>query len=148
MIREIQERQALVGDVVHEESGNIACVVVEAKLAGPRAAWVDEAARMARAALRAGDAAKALAAAETAFNLDARMTPHGVALLACAHRKNGKEQRADGYLRMAERSMGTTFATEVREELVELNPQAASTRPFHQLRLAALRKAPLMRRAS
>lgn len=68
-------------------------------------------------ALRAyqeGRCADLLLAAETAFAVEPYMTPVCVAWVSHAHRMNGRDVAADGFVEMAENSRGRTFAEDVR----------------------------------
>ena len=120
-----------------------ACLVVETDLRGLREAWASEAADLAKRALRRKNSTQALAAAETAFNLEQVMSPDRVALLARAYDLVGRSVRAEGLVSMAARSMGPEFAQQIQRASIELKGPLAGMKAS---RGPMLRRAPIFDR--
>jgi hypothetical protein len=143
-IAELRQQQSLATEPQWGGEDDVACLVVETNLAGLRDAWASRAARLGEEALKRKDAARALDAAETAFQLERLMSPKRVALLSVAYRLAGRDSRAAGYVPMTERSMGSAFAREVEAEIAVLSPDRGMS-ALRAGRLPALRRAPMLR---
>ena len=148
ILQELSDTCRQIGEPIQSPSGDTAFLVIESHAADLRETWASRAARFSEVALCQNDTGTALALAETAFHVGSLMTPQRLALLAFAYKRNGRETRADAYLKMAGRSMGAPFADEVRKELEVLSrscPGNRALKPLVTRRIAALSKERLAR---
>jgi hypothetical protein len=141
-LAELRQCCRLLGEPM-EDSGDLACLVVEKKAADLREAWASRATRLAEDRLAAKKVNEALEAASTALQVGALMTPQRLALLALTYKRCGRDERSEGYFKMAERSLGAAFAREARKRFNELSRAYPVLSELSMRRVRSLRKSHL-----
>lgn len=123
-------------------SDDLLVLVVRPEATKLRDAWRDRALNHAEAHASLGRWSSALAASEQAFALATEIDARILGLLVLSYEQQQRGQRAEGYLRMAERSKGLSFRQEVeahreqwlaRARLASADLKAESPQPLARL---------------